>query len=117
MLFNPAKLRGIAPKIQKLAVRERHISLRNEDAASISLPAHSLPPPGPGPLQPSVLNGAKTGDDSEPTSLQPSRMKRLISKLPTVRNVPKVETVPGVTSSTEVPFCLTVLTVLAYLRR
>ena len=28
MLFNPAKLQGIAPKIQKLAVREMEISAR-----------------------------------------------------------------------------------------
>ena len=28
MLFNPTKLQGIAPKIQKLAVREMEISAR-----------------------------------------------------------------------------------------
>ncbi|CAL8467982.1 g7520 [Coccomyxa elongata] len=101
MLFNPVPLRGIAPKIQKLAVRERRISAINEDPASLSYPGHSLPPPGPGPLQPSALNGAKSGIDSEPASPKPTPFKRVLSKVPTVRDAPRVETVPGVPSSVE----------------
>lgn len=105
MLFNPVPLRGIAPKIQKLAVRERRISAINEDPASLSHPGHSLPPPGPGPLQPSALNGAKSGIDSEPASPKPTPYKRVLSKVPTVRDAPRVEIVPGVPSSVEVLFC------------
>ena len=51
MLFNPARLHGIAPKIQRLASREHAISLRNEHGGgSMGLAALSRPP-GPGPVQ------------------------------------------------------------------
>jgi len=104
MLFNPVRLRGIAPKIQKLAVREHHISARNEDPDSLSHSGHSLPPPGPGPQQPSTLNGPKPGDTSEPPSPEGTPLKRLISTAPVIRDAPLVEIVPGVSSSVQVLF-------------
>ena len=92
MLFNPTPLRGIAPKIQKLAVRELQISARHED--SLGKLEHSLPPLGPGPAQPGSLpNGGAT---SGTTSEEPSPIKRLPSTLPDIKEVPVVDIVPGV---------------------
>ena len=54
MLFNPTQLRGIAPKIQRLASREHAISLRNEGASAgkaRELALLAQHPPGPGPVQ------------------------------------------------------------------
>ena len=51
MLFNPARLHGIAPKIQRLASREHAISLRNEDSIGSKEMGVLHHPPGPGPVQ------------------------------------------------------------------
>jgi hypothetical protein len=92
MLFNPTPLRGIAPKIQKLAVRELQISARHED--SLGKLEHSLPPLGPGPAQPvSLPNGGTTSCTS---SEEPSPIKRLPSTLPDIKEAPVVDIVPGV---------------------
>lgn len=91
MLFNPTKLQGIAPKIQKLAVREMQISAKHEE--SLGRPQHSMVPPGPGPLQlDNLVNGTKSGTSSE----EPSPVKRAPSLLPDIKEAPVVDIVPGV---------------------
>ncbi|CAK0764782.1 hypothetical protein CVIRNUC_003193 [Coccomyxa viridis] len=91
MLFNPTKLQGIAPKIQKLAVREMEISARNEE--DLGKLQHSLPPPGQGLVQPDKLvNGASSGTSSE----EPSPIRRMPSELPVIKEAPVVGVVPGV---------------------
>ena len=95
MLFNPTKLQGIAPKIQKLAVRELQISARHEDSLSRGSQP-SMPPAGPGPMQPGALpNGTRSGTSSE----EPSPAKRAPSMLPDIKEAPIVDIVPGVRRS------------------
>ena len=102
MLFNPTKLHGIAPKIQKLAVRELRISARHEDSLSRGSQP-SLPPPGPGPMQPGALpNGTRSGTSSE----EPSPAKRAPFMLPDIKEAPIVDIVPGVRRSQVSPWNL-----------
>ena len=92
MLLNPTKLRGIAPKIQKLAVREHRISAVHEDSLGRG-GRPSMPPAGPGPMQPGALpNGTASGTSSE----EPSPAKRVDSMLPEIIEAPLVEIVPGI---------------------
>ncbi len=98
MLFNPAKLRGIAPKIQKLAARERAISLAQAANSSGSLAA-SPGRAGQGPVQLAEV----TKRDSRTDSAEPSPLRRMVSTPPKVREAPRVKIVPGV-METEVPF-------------
>lgn len=51
MLFNGEELAGIATKIQRLASRERTISLANEDPGSLERELRRFVPAGPGPQQ------------------------------------------------------------------
>lgn len=90
MLFNPEKLRGIAPKIQKLAARERTISLAVQgDASGSSSPARG----GPGPVQLADING---GRKAQAASADASPLRRTVSTPPEVREAPRVDIVPGV---------------------
>lgn len=92
MLLNPTKLHGIAPKIQKLAVREHQISAHHEESLGRG-GRPSMPPPGPGPIQPGALpNGTSSGTSSE----EPSPAKRVPSMLPEIKEAPLVDIVPGV---------------------
>ena len=92
MLLNPTKLHGIAPKIQKLAVREHRISAHHEDSLGRG-GRPSMPPQGPGPMQPGALpNGTTSGTSSE----EPSPAKRVDSMLPEIIEAPLVEVVPGI---------------------
>ena len=100
MLFNPTKLQGIAPKIQKLAIRELQISARHEGSLRRGSQP-SLPPPGPGPMQPGALpNGTRSGTSSE----EPSPAKRAPSMLPDIKEAPIVDVVPGVRRSQVFPW-------------
>ena len=103
MLLNPTKLEGIAPKIQKLAVREHRISAHHEESLGKG-GRPSVPPPGPGPMQPGALpNGTRSGTSSE----EPSPAKRVDSMLPEILEAPLVEIVPGIkVLFRETPFCL-----------
>ncbi|CAL5219909.1 g1838 [Coccomyxa viridis] len=98
MLLNPTKLHGIAPKIQKLAVREHRISAHHEDSLGRG-GRPSMPPPGPGPMQPGALpNGTTSGTSSE----EPSPAKRVDSMLPEIIEAPLVEVVPGIKDATPI---------------
>ena len=55
MLFNGEELQGIASKIQRLASRERTISLAHEDPSTLERELRRFVPAGPGPQQVSLV--------------------------------------------------------------
>lgn len=109
MLFNPEKLRGIAPKIQKLAARERTISLAVQgDASEKPLPAGLGGAGSPGPVQLADMNGGggrKAGAaESAAASADTTPLRRMVSTPLEAGEAPRVEIVPGVLDS-GVRFC------------
>jgi hypothetical protein len=97
MLFNPVRLRGIAPKIHKLVQRELNISAEHDDDAL----ARGLP------MQMAELAGrARSGDPSD--SAAPSPLRSMVSTPADALTAPRVERVPGVPDAA-VRFWLTAL--------
>lgn len=107
MLFNPEKLRGIAPKIQKLAARERTISLAVQgDASEKPLPAGPGGAGSPGPVQLADMNGGRKAGAAElaAASADTTPLRRMVSTPLEAGEAPRVEIVPGVLDS-GVRFC------------